>query len=153
MPYDGRLDAREEGVLCIEVGMEVGCDGFVRKRKVVGSGGRLGGRRRFESRETSPPPIDTEINPLLRHVVYTSDDVFDPFVLALEQAFERVEVERRDVVGLEPDEEVDLRGVETFKPMRFGEVGEEGVFQVLRGQVLLRGEISKRKPCTAWLPG
>ena len=67
--------------------------------------------------------------------------------------FERVEVERRDVVGLEPDEEVDLRGVETFKPMRFGEVGEEGVFQVLRGQVLLRGEISKRKPCTAWLPG
>lgn len=133
MPYDGWLDAREEGVLCVEVGVEIGCDGLIRKARVVGSGGRFGGRRLFESRETSPPPIDTEINSLLRHVVYTPDDEFDPFVLALEQAFERVEVERCDVVGLEPDEEVDLRGVETFKAVRFGEVGEKGSFEVLRG--------------------
>lgn len=147
MADDGGLDAGEEGVLGVEVGVEVVRDRGVRGRGGRGGGGRLG----LKLRNTRLPPFLAEINPDLLDVVYAPDDVLDRVLVVPQQRLQPVQVGRRDIIRLETDDEVDLRGVRAFEAVRFDEVGMKGPFEVGRGQIrFFRVQILRAVPGTVF---
>lgn len=72
----------------------------------------------------------------------TPDHIFYPPLFPLQEPFKGINIERRDIVCLEPDEEVDLRCVQAFETVRFVQVRMERLFEVLGVEILLHREVS-----------